>query len=163
MRLQAIWLLGLAMVGLAASPEELGDIRFSLSLATPTRTTASDSVVLLLVEMRNASAFPVLASAGFRDPPIEVHVWNARGKDIVKLTNSEIADGTAFKETSSRRLAAVRFDAGEKVRFLIHLPMRLASGEYQIALRTAIQREASDSKSVVVVESNHVPVTLCNR
>lgn len=56
MRLKAIWLLGLVMVGLA-SPDELGDTRFFLSLATPNRTAAPNSVVLLLVE--NAKRIPI--------------------------------------------------------------------------------------------------------
>jgi hypothetical protein len=149
----------------AQSQDKLGDIRFSLSVstATPERTVSAGSVISVVVEMRNSSLFPVLATAGYRDPPIELHIWNAGGEDIVKPTASDITNGSAFKETATRRLVAVRFDAGEQVRVRIYLPMRVIAGEYQIGVRTAVQRDASDSRSVVVVDSNHLAVTVCNK
>ena len=110
--MRLIWLVSFALIGAAgaSSRDDVGDIRFSISVATTRRTALADSVVPFFIEMRNSSPFSVVASAGYRDPPIEVHIWSARGEDIVKLPNADLADGSAFKEVPNRRLVAVRFD-----------------------------------------------------
>ena len=164
-RVRLIWLVSLVLIVTAgaSSRDDVGDIRFSISVPTTRRTALAGSVVPFFVEMRNSSLFSVVASAGYRDPPIELHIWNARGEDVVKLPNADLADGSAFKKVPNRRLVAIRFDIGEKVRFQVHIPMHFPAGEYHIVARTAIQPELGGSRSVMLVESNHLPVTLCMR
>ncbi|HJT70772.1 MAG TPA: hypothetical protein VJ731_11265 [Terriglobales bacterium] len=144
-----------------ASHDDVDAIRFSLSATTPNRTIRQGSVLVIFVEMRNSSTVTVLASAGYRNPPIELHLWNAHGEEIANTSNSDLAEGTAFRETAARRLVAVRFDPGEKVRFQVYIPLKVQPGDYRLLARTAVQPDTSHSQTAVIVDSNPVPLTVC--
>lgn len=161
----ASWVIVLAIMGTAPlrCQDDVHEIRFSVTVATRARTVPQGAVIVLFVEMRNSSTFPVVVSAGYRDPPIELHLWNVHGEDVVRVRNGEIADGSAFKLAPARRLIAATFASGEKVRFRIYIPLHVEIGEYRIGARTAIQPDVSQSHTAVVVDSNRVPIVVANR
>ena len=145
------------------SPSDLESVSFSVTVAAPNRVVAQGAVVLLSVEMRNSSPFRVLVSAGHADPPLELHIWNSHGTDVIRTKKAEIADGSAFRESSRGGLIALRFEPGETAKVHLYVPMAVTAGEYQIGVRTVVQPDVSKSDAAVVVDSNRVPLTVCAR
>jgi len=165
MCLRAIWVVALAIMGFAPliSQDDIHGIRFTISVSTPARKVTQGAVVVVFVEMRNSSHFPVLVSAGYRDPPIELHLWNRQGDDLVRKRNAEIADGSAFKTAATERPITLRFAPGESVRFRIYIPLLAGEGEYRIGVRTAVQMEPGQSQTAVVVDSNRLPILIAHK
>ena len=89
------------------------------------------------------------------------HIWNSHGAAVIGAGKAEISDGSAFR--AGDPLIALRFEAGEKVRFHVYVPIAVGAGEYEIGFRTAVQPDASKSEAAVIVDSNRVPVTVCTR